>query len=171
MKRLSSRSWPLGPTPKSRPSKRPTRRVSTGDLWPSAAGSPWGRARPPRFLTSPSSPAPPPHFRPQGCDKPLGCAEPCAWGRVLQRESQEDKGLEVGEGFDWELGREHPGPWRREGGFTGVWPVHAHRAPCSEGPVSVCMLYYHHLAILHNFCCNSVVLSFPSKIYIFPQIP
>lgn len=72
-------------------------------------------------------PGPPsPQLRPQGCDEPLGCTQPCVWGKVPPRESQQDKDLEVEEGFDWEWEREHAGPRRGEGGFTGMWPVPSH---------------------------------------------
>lgn len=81
---------------------------------------------------------PPPQLRPQGCDKPLGCAQPCVWGKVPPRVPAGHRPGGVEEGFDWEWEREHAGPWSGESGFMGMWPVRSRRALCSEGPVSAC---------------------------------
>lgn len=74
MKRLSSRSWPLGPMLKSRPSVRPTRRVSAGDLWPSAAGRPPGKSQAPRLPSSGR----------KAVISPLGAPSPVSGGRCPQ---------------------------------------------------------------------------------------
>lgn len=99
---------------------------------------------------------PPPQLRPQGCDKPLGCAQPCVWGKVPPRVPAGHRPGGVEEGFDWEWERARR-PLERGERLHGYVACALTQGPVFRRPC-VCMLYYHHLAIPHNFLISDSVL-------------